>query len=76
MLLSDVFENFRKTRLHHYKLDPCHYLSSPGLSRDSMLKMTKINLDLNSDIDIQLFIEKGMRGRISYIAHRYAKRQQ
>jgi len=35
--------------------------------------MTKINLGLISDIDMQLFIEKGMRGGISYISHRYAK---
>jgi len=64
LLLTDVFENFRKTCVFHYKLDPCHYLSSPGLSWDAMLKMTKINLDLISDIDMQLFIEKGMRGGI------------
>ena len=57
LLLADVFENFRKTCLHHYKLDPCHYMSSPGLSWDAMLRMTKINLDLISDIDMQLFIE-------------------
>jgi len=48
-------------------------MPSPGLSWDAMLKMTKINLDLTSDIDIQLFIEKGLREGISYIAHRYAK---
>ena len=38
-----------------------------------MLKMTKVNLDLISDVDMQLFIEKGMRGGISYIAHRHAQ---
>jgi len=48
-------------------------MSSPGLSWDAMLKMTKINLDLINDIDMQLFIEKGLRGGISYIAHRHAK---
>ena len=55
--LSDVFENFRKTCLLDYKLDPCHYMPSPGLSWEAMLKMTKINLDLISDIDMLLFIE-------------------
>ena len=72
-MLADVFENFRKTCLLYYKLDPCHYVTTPGLAWDAMLKMTKINLDLISDIDRQLFIEKGMRGGISYIAHRHAK---
>ena len=38
-----------------------------------MLKMTKIELDLISDIDMHLFIEKGMRGGISYIAKRHSK---
>jgi len=73
LLLADVFENFRETCLHHYKLDPCHYMSSPGLSWDAMLKVNKINLDLISDIDMQLFLENRMRGGISYIAHRHAK---
>ena len=35
--------------------------------------MTKIELDLISDIDMYLFIEKGMRGGISYIAKRHSK---
>ena len=72
LLLADVFESFRKTCLEYYKLDPCNYFSAPGLSWDALLRMTKINLDLISDVDQQLFIEKGMRGGISYIAHRHA----
>ena len=73
LLLSDVFENFRKTCMLYYKLDPCHYFSSPGLSWDSMLKMTNIKLELITDIDMYQFIEKGMRGGISYIANRHSK---
>ena len=73
LLLADLFENFRKTCLQYYKLDPCHYFSSPGLSWDSMLKMTDIKLELITDIDMYQFIEKGMRGGISYIANRYSK---
>ena len=73
LLLTDVFENFRKTCLTYYGLDPLHYITSPGLAWDAMLKMTGINLELITDIDMQLFIEKGLRGGTSYIAHRHAE---
>ena len=39
----------------------------------AMLKMTKINLDLITDIDMQLLIERGSRGGISCITHRRAE---
>ena len=73
LLLADVFENFRKTCIQYYKLDPCHYFTSPGLSWDAMLKMTDIKLELMVDIDMFQFIEKGMRGGTSYIANRYGE---
>ena len=41
LLLVDVFERFISTCLKYYELDPCHYFSSPGLSWNAMLKMTK-----------------------------------
>ena len=66
ILLADVFENFRKTCLLYYKLDSCHYFTSPGLSWDAMLKMTNIKLELITNVDMFQFIEKGMRGGVSY----------
>ena len=43
---ADVFENFRKTCLKHYKLDPCHYYTAPGLAWDACLKETNQKLEL------------------------------
>ena len=73
MLLADVFEKFIAMYLKFYGLDHCHYFSSPGVSSDAMLKMTGVKLEKISDIDKYLFIEKGLRWGISYIATRYAK---
>ena len=73
LLLADVFENFRKTCHQYYKLDPCHYFTSPGLSWDALLKMTGIKLELMTDVDMFQFIEKGLRGGISYIANRHGE---
>ena len=73
VLLLAVSEKFIDTCLKFYWLDPCHYFSSPGLSWDAMLKMTGMRLEKIVDIDMYLFIEKGLRGGISYIAKRYAK---
>ena len=71
--LADVCEKFIGKCLKYFELDPCHYFSSPGLSWNAMLKMTGVKLEKISDIDKYLFIEKGLRGGISYIAKRYAK---
>ena len=73
LLLAGVVEKFIDTCLKFYKLDPCHYFSSPGLSRDAMLKMAGVKLQKISDIDMDLFIEKRLRGGNFYIAKRHSK---
>ena len=73
LLLFDVSEKFIFTTLKNYNLDPCHYFSAPGLSWHAMLKMTKVELEKISDPHIHLFIEKRMRGGISYVSKRYSK---
>ena len=73
LLLANVFEKFINTCLEYYGLDPCHQFNSHGLSWNEMLKMTGMELELISDIDKDLLIEKRMREGISYIFKRYSK---
>jgi hypothetical protein len=72
LLLADVFENFRDICLEYYKLDPAHYFTSPGLAWDAMLKLTKVKLELLTDPDMYLMIEKGIRGGISVNSGKYS----
>ena len=72
-LLADVFENFRKLCLQQYGLDPAHYFTSPGLSWDALLKKTGVELELFTDVEMHMFVERGIRGGISMVSKRYAK---
>ena len=71
LLLADVFENFRDICIKNYKLD--HYYTAPDLAWDASLKVTDVKLELLSDIDMLLMVEKGIRGGVSMISNRYGK---
>ena len=73
LLLADVFESFRDVCLKNYGLDPVYYYTAPGLAWDACLKMTGVNLELLTDVDMLLMIEKGIRGGISIISNRYGE---
>ncbi|XP_037806202.1 uncharacterized protein LOC119600179 [Lucilia sericata] len=72
LLLCDVFENFRKVCKNIYNLDPCQYYTTPGLSWDAMLKTTKIELELLTDINMYNFIVRGIRGGIVQCSNRHS----
>jgi len=73
LLLADVFENFRKVCQDRYGLDPANYYTAPGLSWDALLKKIGVELELLTDLDMHLFIERGMRGGISMASKRHAR---
>jgi hypothetical protein len=81
LILADCFESFRDLSLKYYGLDPAHYISSPGLSCDAMLKygivddiigtLTKIELELLTDQDMLFMFMEGIREGLSCIMKRY-----
>lgn len=73
LLLSDVFEHFRKTCKRHYQLDPAFYLTAPSLSFDAMLYKTKVELELINDLSMIRMIQSGIRGGVCMCSHRHAK---
>ena len=73
LLLADVFEAFQKACLRQYGLDPAHYYTSPGLSWDTLLKKTSIELELLINYYQHLFIKKGVQGGISMMSKRHAR---
>ena len=73
LLLANVFENFRDMCLKEYELDPAHFVSLPGLAWQACLKKTNIELELLTDYDMLLMVEKGIRGGICHSIQRYAK---
>ena len=71
-LLANVFEAFRDTCLRHYKLDPAHFCTSPGLAWKACLKCTGIELELLTDPNMLLMFEQGIRGGITQAVRKYA----
>lgn len=72
LLLCDLFEKFRESSLHYYRLDPVFYVSSPGLSWGAMLLYTGVKLDLISDVEMYQLIERGIRRGLAQCSLRYA----
>ena len=72
-LLADVFENFRDKCIEKYEVDPAHFLSAPGLARQTCLKKTGVKLELLTDNDMLMMFGDGIRGGMCQAVHRYYK---
>ena len=73
LLLADVFENFRDKCIEIYELDPAHFLLAPGLAWQAWLKKTEVKLELLTDNDMLMMLEKGIKGGMCHVIYRYAK---
>ena len=67
-------ENLRKMFLEIHELESAKFLSAPpGLAWQAAFKKTKVELELLTDIDMLLMVEKGIREGICRSIKRYAK---
>ena len=73
LLLACVFQNFRDKCIEIYEVDPAHFLSTPGLAWQACLKKTKVKLELLTDVDMLLMVERGITSGICQAVHRHAK---
>jgi len=73
LLLSEVFESFRREFLaSEYGIDPAYHYTIPGLAYDGMLKISRTKLELLTDFDMLLMIERGIRGGLCQVGKRHA----
>ena len=66
-------KDFRNICLKIYDLAPAKFLSGPGLAWQAALKRTEVKLDLLTDIDMLLMVEKCISGGIYHSIYRYTK---
>ncbi|KYN10235.1 hypothetical protein ALC57_17633, partial [Trachymyrmex cornetzi] len=73
----DDWEKFNSASHCHVCEKPCakdaDYYTLPGFTWDAMLKHTGVKFELLTDIDMVMFVERGIRGGLSQCTNRYAR---
>ena len=72
-MLADVFQNFENMCLEIYELYSAVFFSALGLTWQGVFKKAKVKLNLSTDINRLLMVEKGIRGGIFHSVYWYAK---
>ena len=73
-LPGEHLENFRKTSIEHYKLDPANFITAASYAWSAMLLKTGVELELISDQKILDIFEKSKRGGLTFVgSKRYVK---
>ena len=70
--LADIFKIFQNRCIKTYQIYPAHLLPAPGLIWQTCLKKTEVKLELSTDVDMLLIVEKGIRGGTCHAIYQYA----
>lgn len=71
ILLAEVFTSFRRTAMNYYQLDPVHFVTRADLTWNAGLKLSKIEVQLFSDVNDYVWVESQMRGGICFLGKRH-----
>jgi len=66
-LLNDVWQKHRKMAFEKFGIDPAYYPTLPSFCWDAMLSVTGVELELLTDQDMYMFLERGKIGGISMV---------
>ena len=67
LILCDAITFYRKMVRKNYGLEALSYYSSPALTFDAALRMTRVEIELIQDSTMYMFFERGIRGGIAII---------
>ena len=73
LLQADVLESFRNKCIEIYELALAYFLSSLVLAWQACLKKAEVKLELFTNVEMLLMVEKGIRGGMCHAIHRHAK---
>ncbi len=73
LLLTDICAWYKQESLYTYGLDPFWFLTSPSMAWNAMLKISREELELLTDVDMHNFFKQGLRGGLAFIGNKYAK---
>ena len=60
LLLADVFESFHNKYIEIFAINPIYFLSVPGSAWNTCLSKNDVKLELMTDLDMLLKIEKNI----------------
>lgn len=73
LILTDIFENFRKICHQINNIDAAWPSTVAGLAYEAMLKTTNVKLELITDYNMILFFEAGIRDGLIQCIQQYSK---
>ena len=71
LLLSEVFERFKRQSMENFEIEPGHFLSLPGFAYQAFLKHSGVEMDYITNPELFEMLSSNLRGGHSFASQRY-----